>query len=178
MKTAKLTTIGLLTMAVTATAAAAPFGSKADTDYASRLWQTMSSHNLVGDDAIISTPYTGSHPHGAILDTIDARVSIGGDRGEVIIKRNYGGEGVSKTAVANDPAKYLKAVTVMFKRPGYDAETKDWFWVKYAPDGKVLSNPKGMALAGKVGKGGSAGCVACHKAAPGGDLVFNHDRYR
>ena len=81
-------------------------------------------------------------------------------------------------AVANDPVKYLKAVTVMFKRPGYDAETKDWFWVKYAPNGKVLNNPKGVALAGKVGKGGNAGCVACHRAAPGGDLVFNHDRYK
>ena len=178
MKSTNLILTGVLSIVVTATAVAAPFGSKADTEYAGQLWQAMSSHNLVGDEAIISTPYMGTHPHGAVLDTIDAKVSVGGDRGEVIIKRNYGGEGVSKTAVANNPAKYLKAVTVMFKRPGYDAETKEWFWVKYAPNGKVLSNPKGMALAGKVGKGGSAGCVACHKAAPGGDLVFNNDRYQ
>ncbi len=178
MKKIKLVSTGLLTLALMTSVVAAPFVSNADTDYANRLWQAMSNHNLVGDDAIISTPYTGTHPHGVILDTLDAKVSVGDDRGEVIIKRNYGGEGASKTAVANDPVKYLKAVTVMFKRPNYDTETKDWFWVKYAPDGKVLNNPKGVALAGKVGKGGNAGCVACHNAAPGGDLVFNHDRYQ
>ena len=178
MQATSLITTGLLTLAISATAAAAPFGAKEDTDYAAKLWQALSGKQLVGKEAILSTPYTGTHPHGAILDTVDAKVSVGSDSGEVIIKRNYGGDGVSKAAVANDPDKFLKAVTVMFKRPGYDAETKDWFWVKYAPDGKVLSNPKGVPLAGKVGKGGNAGCVACHKAAPGGDLVFNHDRYK
>ena len=178
MKASKLITSGFLTLAISATATAAPFGSKEDTDYAGKLWQAMSDSHLVGKDAIISTPYAGTHPHGAILDTIDAKVSVGSDNGVVIVKRNYGGEGISKTAVANAPEKFLKAVTVMFKRPGYDTGTKDWFWVKYAPNGRILSNPKGMALAGKVGKGGNAGCVACHKAAPGGDLVFNHDRYK
>ncbi len=178
MKTSTFISTGLLALTLSTTALAAPFGSNADTDYAAKLWRSMSNNHLVGKDAIISTPYTGTHPHGAILDTLDAKVSVGSDTGVVIIKRNYGGEGVSKTAVANEPKKYLKAITVMFKRPSYDAETKDWFWVKYAPNGKVLSNPKGMALAGKIGKGGNAGCVACHKAAPGGDLVFNHDRYK
>lgn len=74
--------------------------------------------------------------------------------------------------VANDPEKYLKAVTVMLKRPGYDAETKDWFWVKYKADGSIDTNPKGMKLAGKVAKGKPKGCIACHTAAPGGDMVF------
>ena len=101
----------------------------------------------------------------------------GGELNIVIIKRNYGGERVSKQVVANDPGKWLKAVTVMLKREGYDAENKDWFWVKYSATGSVLKNPQGVALAGRVGKGGNQGCVACHKAAPGGDLVFNHDRY-
>lgn len=178
MKANTLIAAGFLSLALSATAAAEPFGAKADTDYAANLWQALSDNRLVGKGAFLSTPYTGTHPHGAILDTIDARVSVGSDSGAVIIKRNYGGDGVSKNAVANEPDKFLKAVTVMFKRPGYDAETKDWFWVKYAPDGTVLKNPKGIPLAGKVGKDANAGCVACHKAAPGGDLVFNHDRYK
>jgi len=33
------------------------------------------------------------------------------------------------------------------------------------------SNPNGMMLAGKVAKG----CIACHSAAPGGDMMFLHD---
>ncbi|MET0088218.1 MAG: cytochrome P460 family protein [Sedimenticola sp.] len=165
------------TLAGTASAAGM-FGSTDDVAYADKLWSAMQESGLVGEGSLMSTPYTGVHPHGAILDTIEAPLSVAGDTNTVIIKRNYGGEGVSKQMVANDPGKWLKAVTVMYKRAGLDAETKDWFWVKYSPDGKVLKNPKGASLAGLVGKDGTAGCIACHKAAPGGDLVFNHDRYK
>jgi len=35
-----------------------------------------------------------------------------------------------------------------------------------------------MKLAGRVAKGAPTGCIACHKAAPGGDYIFNHDRYK
>ena len=98
----------------------------------------------------------------------------------VLVKRNYGGDGVSKTAVADNPGKFLKAITVMFKRNGYDAETRDWFWVKYNPDGSLAKNPAGMMLAGKVAKGKPKGCIACHTAAPGDDFVYNSnaDRYQ
>ena len=65
----------------------------------------------------------------------------------------------------------------MYKRNGYDRDNNDWFWVKFLPDGSLDSNPEGVKLAGRVAKGMSAGCIACHKAAPGGDLVFNNDRY-
>jgi hypothetical protein len=170
-------TLATVLATVAGGAAAAPFGGADDVGFAGKLWQAMQSANLVGKDAIISTPYTGTHPHGAILDTIDAQVTVDGERNIVIIKRNYGGEGVGKANVANDPDKYLKAVTVMFKRAGYDTDNRDWFWVKYAPDGSVLKNPKGMSLAGRVAKGTPQGCIACHTGAPGGDMVFNHDRY-
>jgi hypothetical protein len=49
--------------------------------------------------------------------------------------------------------------------------------VFFAADGSVLKNPKGMSLAGRVAKGMPQGCIACHTGAPGGDMVFNHDRY-
>ncbi len=156
---------------------AAPFGEKDDIAYSKKLWQALDSANLVGRDAIMSTPYTGQHPHGAILDTLDAKVTVQGKSNVVIIKRNYGGPEVSKAKVANNPAKYLKAVTVMYKRDGFDPEDKDWFWVKYKPNGDLHTNSKGMKLAGKVAKGKPKGCIACHTAAPGGDMVFNHDRY-
>ncbi|MBT8436269.1 MAG: cytochrome P460 family protein, partial [Gammaproteobacteria bacterium] len=94
---------------------------------------------------------------------------------DIIVKRNYGGEGVSIVNVANQPAKYLQAITVMLKRPGYDPENRDWFWVRYRPDGSIDSNPEGVMLAGKVAKGEAEGCIACHAAAPGDDMVFLRD---
>ena len=47
----------------------------------------------------------------------------------------------------------------------------------HLPEGSLDQNPKGIPLAGRVAKGMDQGCIACHKAAPGGDYVFNHDRY-
>ena len=159
-----------------ASVVAAPFGGAEDTDYAKRLWTALVKARMVGPDSIMSTPYTGQHPHGAILDTIDGKLKVRNNTGVVIVKRNYGGEGVSKQNVANNPSKYLKAVTVMYKRKGYDADNQDWFWVKFKPDGSLHTNPKGVKLAGRVAKGMPQGCIACHTAAPGGDMVFNHDR--
>ncbi|MFQ5754716.1 MAG: cytochrome P460 family protein [Acidiferrobacterales bacterium] len=160
-----------------AAAWAAPFGGPDDVKYSQALWKALTKAHMVGPDAIMSTPYKGQAPHGAVLDTLDGTVKVKGHRGRVIVKRNYGGPGVSKSAVANNPGKYLKAVTVMFKRAsGYDPADKDWFWVKFKPDGSLHKNPKGMQLAGKVAKGMPKGCIACHKAAPGGDFVYNFNR--
>lgn len=155
-----------------------PFGGPSSVKYAEQLWAAMKGARLVGSGSIQGTPYTGQHPHGAILDTVDTTITVGGHTGAVIVKRNYGGPGVSKSAVANNPDKYLAAVTVMFKREaGYDGDNQDWFWAKYNPDGSLDMNPKKMKLAGRVAKGASQGCIACHRAAPGGDYVFNSDRF-
>lgn len=177
MKIRKLTAAGGLLLMSGVVTAAGMFGGADDVAYAGKLWQAMERAGYIGRDGLMSTPYTGVHPHGAILDTIEGKLSLDGQRDTLIVKRNYGGEGVNKQAVANNPEKWLQAVTVMYKRSGYDPETGDWFWVKFSPAGEVLKNPKGAALAGRVGKGGDAGCIACHKSAPGGDMVFNHDRY-
>ncbi len=177
MKKRSVFTIGMLCMLTAGVAVAAPFGEKDDVTYAGQLWKMLEMKGMVGMNAIMSTPYIGVHPHGAILDTMEAKVTVDGTAGTVIVKRNYGGEGVNKKAVADDPDKWLKAVTVMFKRAGYDADNRDWFWVKYSAKGDVLKNPKGMPLAGRVAKGAPQGCISCHTAAPGGDMVFNHNRY-
>lgn len=156
----------------------APFGDAASVNYANQLWAAMARARMVGADAINGTPYTGQHPHGAILDTVETTLQVGGRNGALIVKRNYGGEGVSKQKVADDPRKWLGAVTVMFERErGYDPDNQDWFWAKYLPDGSLDKNPAGKPLAGRVAKGMDAGCIACHRSAPGGDLVFNHDRH-
>jgi hypothetical protein len=174
MKKMKMVYFGALLLAI-GSVNAAPFGGEADVKYAKDLWTSMINESYAGKDSIMSQPYTGQHPHGAILDTIQGPINISGRLHHIIIKRNYGGPGVSKETVANDPEKYLKAITVMLKRPGYDADNKDWFWAKFLADGSLDKNPKGMMLAGMVAKGKPKGCIACHTAAPGGDMVFTSD---
>lgn len=143
--------------------------------YSKKLWKELGKAGMVGNDAILAKPYKGQHPHGAVLDTIQGSVKVKGNKGLAIVKRNYGGDGVSIQAVANDPGKYLKAVTVMYQREsGYDDDNANWFWAKYLPDRSLDKNPKGMQLAGRIAKGMPQGCIACHAAAPGGDYRFNN----
>ena len=100
--------------------------------------------------------YEGKHPHGALLttyvskgayDAIEAKVGRIPDGG-FIVKENY------------TPNKKLAAVTVMYKKDGYNAEGGDWFWLKYAPDGTIQKE-------GKVG-----GCIGCHAAVKNNDWLF------
>ena len=151
----------------------APFGSKDDAAYAAALWKALEKAHMVGKDAINTFPYEGTEPHGAVLETFYTKATVNGYTGEVIVKRNYGPKDVEVDVVQANRSKHLGAVTVMFKREaGWDPENKDWFWVKYLPDGSLDKNPKGMMLAGKVAKGAKKGCIACHTLAPGGDLVY------
>jgi hypothetical protein len=165
--------LALLLGATTIFSQDAPFGDPVSVKYSKKLWNVLKKERLIGPDAIFSKPYKGTHPHGAVLDTINSRVTVRGHNGLVFVKRNYGGEGATVASVSTDPAKHLKAITVMFQREdGYDSDNQNWFWAKYLVDGSLDKNPKGMALAGRVAKGKSKGCIACHTAAPGGDYLF------
>ncbi len=73
-------------------------------------------------------------------------------------------------AVWDDPAAYLAAITVMFKRPGFDPDNQDWFWARYAPDGSLAMTEGGVAMVGRVD-----GCIGCHSAAGGGDYIYVND---
>lgn len=149
------------------------FSGPDSVEYSAKLWRSLQSAGLVGTGAVADEPYKGVHPHGAVLETITDSTSVDDYKGLVIVKRNYGGEGVSIENVSAQREKYLKAVTVMFKREkGYDADNQDWFYAKYKPDGSLDKNPAGMPLAGRVAKGKPTGCISCHKAAPGGDFRF------
>jgi len=152
-----------------------PFGGPEDTTYAADVWQSLVSARLVGPDTIISYPYKGKPPHGDFLEMMKSTVTVQGHDGLVLVKKNYRGKDIDDEDILEDHNKFLKSITVMFKREaGYDPKDKDWFWAKYKPDGSVLKNPKGMSLAGRVAKGASKGCIACHSVAPGGDFVYNH----
>ncbi len=151
------------------------FSGPDSVSYSEDLWAALTAANLVGAGAKDPAPYKGVHPHGAILTNVTGDVTVGGHTGNVIVKKNFGGEGVSMESVAADPAKYLKAVTVMYKREaGYDSDNQDWFWAKYTANGGLHKNDKGMQLAGRVAKGKPVGCISCHTAAPGGDYIYTN----
>ena len=149
------------------------FGDSESIAFAEQLWQTMQKLDLVGDSARPDQPYKGTHPHGAVLETLMDTLNINGREGEVLVKRNYGGAGVSINAVSLKRSEYLQDVTVMFKRDkGYDDKNQNWFWAKFDAEGTLASNPRGRLLAGRVARGKPKGCIACHKMAPGGDFLF------
>jgi hypothetical protein len=170
MREARVATYGGLLL-LACSSAAAPFGTDDDRAYAAKLWQRMVEHYLVGEQAFYSTPYRGAFPHGDYLDTIDAHLLVGERRGRLLVQRNYVAEGLGKAMVANDPPRYLAAITVMYQREaGYDKAHGDWFWVKYAPGGEGVKADNGMSLAGRVARGSWEGCIACHAAAAVGML--------
>lgn len=155
-----------------------PFGSEADVEYAQLLWDVMVAAKLAGPGMIRSTPYEGTDPHGMMLETFYTKATIDGHTGDLIVKRNFGPEGVTADAVLADPGKHLGAYTVMFRREAdYDDEDKDWFWIKFLPDGSLDKMPDGMAMAGQIAKGMDEGCIACHKGA-GDDMVFTSDHLK
>ncbi len=171
---AGLALVGALTMTTASAQDMAPFGTEDDVAYAALLWDVMEASNLAGENAIQTYPYEGIAPHGMMLQTFYSTGTINGTTGDLIVKRNYGPEGVTEDEVLLDPAKHLGAVTVMFRREaGYDADNQDWFWAKFLPDGSLDKNPKGMALAGRVAKGADVGCIACHSGVD--DYVFTSD---
>lgn len=153
---------------------ATPFGSDEDAEYATLIWRAMEALHLTGDGMIHTVPYAGVEPHGMMLETFYSMAEIDGHQGDLVVKRNYGPEGVTKDQVEADPSAHLGAVTVMFRRePGFDPDNQDWFWVKYLPDGSLDENPDGMALAGKIAKGADEGCIACHSGET--DYLFTTD---
>lgn len=66
----------------------------------------------------------------------------------IVVKENY------------KPDKTLAGITVMYKVAGFDPAGGDWFWVKYAPDGKVLA------------EGTPKGCVSCHGQKKDNDWLY------
>ena len=138
---------------------------------AGELWSKMQGENYrenwemwPGKEAF----YKGKEPHGVLLTTYvnDAAYEAIENKegkmpsGAIIIKENY------------MPDKTLGAITVMHKIEGFNPAANDWFWVKFGPDGKVMTMEMGgmaMKLAGKV-----PGCIDCHGVQSSNDYVFTN----
>ncbi len=142
----------------------AMFGSSSDVEFAESLWTQITEDGdyaqwPLADGTDARQP--GGSPHGAFVSIF---VEDGGD---LLVKENYAEDGET-----------LAAITVMAKRPGYDAENADWFYAKYFPDGSLdttTGDEMGVPLAGAVEPQPGAGCRGCHRAAADGDFVFTND---
>ncbi len=158
-----------------------PMGSPEDIAYAKQLWSVLESVELTGQNAKKVKPIVGAaRPHGWILELLYKNITVGVHTGFVVVKKNYDGRGVSVASVEANRAKYLSSITVMFQREkGYDEDNKNWFWVKYKPDGSLYKkkmNTMDVAMAGRILKGKTreenGGCIYCHSSAGGGDYIF------
>ena len=107
--------------------------------------------------------YQGNPPHGMLLTTyvndVARRALEGGQtimpEGAGVIKENH------------TPDRTLAAVTVMYKRDGYNAEYNDWFFRKHLTSGELDKMPNGMAMEGRL-----PGCQNCHVAVKSKDYLF------
>ena len=155
-----------------------PFGSDSDAEYAKQIWDVMTTSKLAGPGMIRARPYEGTDPHGMMLETFYTTATINGHTGDLVVKRNFGPMGVTADEALAEPDKHLGAYTVMFRREaGFDADNKDWFWVKYLPDGSLDKMPDGTGMAGQIAKGMDEGCIACHQGG-GEDLLFTTDHLK
>ncbi len=132
---------------------------------ASELWNKMQADNYQKTWKMWpgrAAYYKGTKPHGALLTTYLNKEAYEAVKtkvkelpyGSIIIKENY------------MPDKMLGAITVMQKVEGFNPDADDWFWVKFAPDGKPITMEKNgmtMTLAGKV-----PGCIGCHQSSVSG----------
>ena len=150
-----------------------PFGDADNLAYAASVWEQMEGFRQWK----LTTPvYKGASPHGAYLRMFSSYVTVGGVARPIVVKENFGGPDVTAETATAKPDEWLRAVTITLQREaGYDDDNDNWFWVKYAPDGSVMSNPKGMKLAGRVAKGMPAGCISCHLSDDDGDSLFFND---
>ncbi|MFV2001783.1 MAG: hypothetical protein ACC619_02260 [Paracoccaceae bacterium] len=158
-----------------ASAQEAPFGTDADAEYAALIWDVMVASNLAGANAPLVMPTDGDvQGHGRMLATLYSTGTIGDNTGDLIVKRNYGPEGVTAEEILAAPEKHLGAITVMYRREaGFDEDNGNWFWVMFLPDGTLGKNAKGMRMAGKIAKGANVGCIACHSLVE--DMVYTTD---
>ncbi len=130
-----------------------------DKEMARSLWQTLQEARYAQNWTTVpgkGTFYKGQPPHGALLSTYlndkaaEAMKAKPGEMpdGAIIVKENY------------TPDKTLDSITVMYKETGYDPEHKDWFWVKFGPQGEIQA-------AGKP-----VGCLSCHGSVRSNDYIF------
>lgn len=151
-------------------------GRPADNTFEGRFWRYLTASPFRYDEwapfaGRSDKPYEGQSPHGAFVKVIANRKARQNPNdlpyGSILIKENYGAD-----------SRTLMSITVMYRTRGangqpWDPENRDWYYVKYTPNGKVAFSPPEMGakrLAGRV-----QSCIDCHSGAGAKDFVFLND---
>jgi hypothetical protein len=142
-----------------------------DVEFAAELWTALKDKSLVGEGRNGGQVYNGFSPHGTIVEYTNGNAKVDNYTGEVHVKHNYGGTGVTVAKVNADKDKWTKAITVIYQREGgYDPENDDWYWVKFMPDGTLHKDEADKPMAGKL-----ESCISCHAKAGGSDYLWKND---
>ncbi len=88
MKLRNILAAGIVGLSIPLLAIAAPFGNDADLTDAKKVWEASVAAGFVGDNAIVTRPYTGAPPHGMILELMEKTVTIDGVTGPLVVKKN------------------------------------------------------------------------------------------
>lgn len=147
-----------------------------DNSFEGRFWKYLTASPFRYDEwapfaGRSDRPYEGQSPHGAFVKVIANRKARQNPKdlpyGSILIKENYGAD-----------SSTLMSITVMYRTKGangqpWDPENRDWYYVKYTPQGQVAFSPPemgSMRLAGRV-----QSCIDCHSGAGSKDFVFLND---
>lgn len=153
------------------------FGGPEDLARAEAAWTELEAARLVGDQAITTPLLEAREPVGRWIEVLGASIEVQGVARQAFVKRLYAD--VDEAQIDADRGRHLVHSVVMVQAErGYNPQGDDWFFVRYGPAGAVLAGPDGRLDAGRLHMGSDIGCMACHRAAPGGDFVFTTDDVR
>lgn len=159
-----------------ATANNAGYGAAGDVARAEMLWPLLEARGLVGADPVQTQLVLAREPVGQLIETLGARLSIEGEERLAFVKRVYA-SGVSPAEIDADRLGLLVHTVAMIRAErGYNAQADDWFFVRYGPEGAILTDQNGVPEAGRLHGQSDIGCMACHRTAPGDDFLFTTDR--
>lgn len=103
---------------------------------------------------IMSRTHNGDYVRSYMNDVAVAAIAdFSGEfpAGTVLVKEQY----------ADAEGKVLNGHTLMWKRPGYDAEHGDWYWIAFNGEGETT-----------VHNGMAPYCFNCHASAAADDWVY------
>jgi len=136
-------------------------------EFAASLWQFIHRDKAPYQQwpSSSSAPVAGvDNPHGAgssVYSDVAAKSWQQPSHGSILVREEH------------DTEQKLRGVSVMYRVKGTAPQTNDWYWILYQPDGKLAKSPGnggGKPVIGQLGT-----CIACHRKAPGQDLVFSND---
>lgn len=106
---------------------------------------------------LASLAETGDITGGAWIETRHAVATVGRVDGKLVVTREFGPSDEADAAqIVSMPHTHLVAITMGFKP--FVSGSKDWFWARFTPDGKLLDSSGPIPSALQLAALGDADC--------------------